>query len=422
MKKLFTLLVAASAFSSINAQLLTEDFNYTGAVVSVNGWIGTAAAPVPPAAPLIAISTTTGLTYTGFDGSAVGNAASLGASGEDLTKALPATVSTGKLYMTFMVKVSATTTTGDYITGFTSGGPTFFTNYNLRVYVKAVTGGIDFGVSRGSVTTAPATPAAFTGNVYNLNQTYLVTCRYEWLTGTTTDDVCSIYVHPTTPNLTEPAVMSASQSGSTGVTDGTISAIFIRQGTTANGVAAVVDGFRAAASWLTTIPVEMVSFSAKKAGTTNKLAWQTATELNNERFDVQRSNDGATFQTIGQVKGAGTSANVNNYEFMDETPAVGTNYYRLQQVDANGKTTTSKTVALNASGKGSVKVFPTLATDKLNVLTASDKEETFTITNLAGQTVLSGRVVNALDINISQLAKGNYILNIAGDAVQFSKQ
>ncbi len=170
------------------------------------------------------------------------------------------------------------------------------------------------------------------------------------------------------------------------------------------------------------IPVEMVSFSAKKAGNANKLAWQTATELNNQHFDVQRSTDGTTFQTIGQVKGAGTSANVNNYEYVDETPSVGTNYYRLQQVDYNGKTTMSKTVAVNTTGKGSAKVFPTLATDKINVLTTSDKEETFTITNLVGQTVLTGRMVNSLDINISQLAKGNYILQVAGDAVKFSKQ
>ncbi len=170
------------------------------------------------------------------------------------------------------------------------------------------------------------------------------------------------------------------------------------------------------------IPVEMVSFTAKKAGTTNKLAWQTATELNNQYFDVQRSTDGATFQTIGQVKGVGNSVALNNYEFMDEAPSLGTNYYRLQQVDYNGKTTTSKTVAVNTTGKGSAKVFPTLATDKINVLTTSDKEETFTITNMMGQTVLSGRMVNALDINVSQLAKGMYILQVAGDAVKFSKQ
>jgi Secretion system C-terminal sorting domain len=171
-----------------------------------------------------------------------------------------------------------------------------------------------------------------------------------------------------------------------------------------------------------TIPVELVNFTAKKSGNANKLAWQTASELNNNYFDVQRSTGGATFQNIGQVKGAGNSIALNNYEFMDETPTVGTNYYRLQQVDVNGKTTTSKTVAVNTGGKGSVNVFSTLATDKLNVLTTSEKEERFDIVNLVGQTVLSGRFTNATDINISQLAKGTYILHIAGEAVKFTKQ
>jgi hypothetical protein len=169
------------------------------------------------------------------------------------------------------------------------------------------------------------------------------------------------------------------------------------------------------------IPVEMVTFTGKKAGNANKLIWQTATELNNNYFDVQRSNDGATFQNIGQVKGSGNSAELKSYEFMDETPATGTNYYRLQQVDVNGKTTTSKVVSVNAGGKGNVKVFPTLATDKVQILTSSDKEEAFQIVNLAGQTVLSGQLTNSGEVTISQLAKGNYILHIAGEIVKFTK-
>jgi Secretion system C-terminal sorting domain len=170
------------------------------------------------------------------------------------------------------------------------------------------------------------------------------------------------------------------------------------------------------------IPVEMTSFTAKKVGSANKLAWQTATEINNYYFDVERSNDGATFQNIGKVKGVGNTNTLSNYDFMDENPLAGTNYYRLQQVDVNGKTTTSKTVAVNANGKGSVKVFPTLATDKLSVLTTSEKEEAYEIVNLVGQIVAQGRLTNSAEVQISQLAKGNYVLKIAGETVKFTKQ
>jgi hypothetical protein len=171
-----------------------------------------------------------------------------------------------------------------------------------------------------------------------------------------------------------------------------------------------------------TIPVELVSFTGKLNGKTTLLKWQTATELNNMGFNIQRSNDGSTFQNIGHVKGKDNSVALNSYDFMDETPSVGTNYYRLEQVDLNGKTTTSKTVAVNAGGKGSLKVFPTLATDKLSILTTSDKEEAYQIVNVMGQTVLTGRLVNSTDIAISQLVKGTYFLKVAGETVKFSKQ
>ena len=199
-------------------------------------------------------------------------------------------------------------------------------------------------------------------------------------------------------------------------------------GTTAIGAASTfstggtgrIDNFKVTYNGV--IPVEMVSFSAKKMGNANKLLWQTATELNNMGFNIQRCNDGATFQNIGHVKGNGNSVALNSYEFMDETPSVGTNYYRLEQMDLNGKTTISKTVAVNAGGKGSLKVFPTLATDKLSILTSSDKEEVYEIVNLMGQTVLTGRLVNSTDITISQFAKGAYLLKVAGETVKFSKQ
>jgi hypothetical protein len=412
MKKLFTLILTALVFTVANAQLLTEDVSFSGLMLSANGWITTGTYTGT------ALSTTTGpgLTYAGFDGSGVGNAVQLTPSGEDLAKPISAPQTSGSVYLTFMVNVSAVTTTvGGYITGLTSSTPT---TYNLRLFVKASGTGLDFGVSRSS-----GTPAVYTGNVYNLNQTYLVTCKYTFGTATAFDDMASIYVHPATPTLVEPAVMSATFSGGSAGADAVnINAIFARQGTAADAITAVVDGFRVATTWILTIPVEMTTFTAKKVGSANKLAWQTATEINNYYFDVERSNDGATFQNIGKVKGVGNTNTLSNYDFMDENPLAGTNYYRLQQVDVNGKTTTSKTVAVNSNGKGSVKVFPTLATDKLSVLTTSEKEEAFEIVNLAGQIVAQGRLTSSADVQISQLAKGNYVLKIAGDAVKFTKQ
>jgi hypothetical protein len=423
MKGIITLLAFTLALTSVNAQLLTEDFNFTGVVLGTNSWITTGTYTGP------ALSTTSGLTYAGFSGSGVGNAVAITANGEDLSKALPATVSSGKLYMTFMVNVSAAGSTADYFTGFTSGGPPA-TGYNLRIYVKNVAGGIDFGVSRGSITTVPATAANFTGNVYNLNQTYLITCKYEWISPGTADDACSIYIHPTTPASTEPVAMSATQSGSSGLADGNITSIFMRQGTAANAVAAVVDGFRVATTWSPTIPVEFVDFKAKKENTTAKLIWQTATELNNSHYGIERSLEGKTYEKIGEILGYGNSNQSRTYSFVDEKPNTGVNYYRLRQVDLDGKETVTKAVSVNFSKNTSMKVYPNIVKDNLVVdINAVDNTSELTIVNLLGQVVQSKKLENtegSISINISGLPNGFYLvrLNSKGNSMteRFEKQ
>ena len=410
MKRFITIsFIWVLAQMSFAQNLLTEDFTFSGAILGSNSWATTGTYTGP------ALSTGAGLTYAGFSGSAIGNGATLTANGEDLAKPLTSAVTTGKLYMTFMVNVSASSATGDYITGLTSG--TSFTNFNLRIYVKTVAGGIDFGVSRGSVTTAPATAAVFTGNTYNLNQTYLITCRYEFITPGTTDDVCSIFVHPTMPNLIEPATMSASQSGSTGTTDATsIGAIYISQGSAANLVAAVVDGFRVSTVWAATIPVELTNFTAQKANTAAKLIWSTATELNNARYDIERSSNGKTFNKIGEILGYGNSNQVKTYTFMDEKPNASINYYRLRQVDFDGKETISKAVSVNFDKNASIKVYPSVAKDKINIdITGDGGAADLSITNLLGQVVLTQKLPNTegpLSVNINELASGSYIVRI----------
>lgn len=87
------------------------------------------------------------------------------------------------------------------------------------------------------------------------------------------------------------------------------------------------------------LPVTLVSFAAQRQGTDGLLTWATASELRNAYFVVESSADGRTFQRLGQVTGAGTSALAHSYQFIDAnlgryaTPQV---YYRLRQVDTDG--------------------------------------------------------------------------------------
>lgn len=84
------------------------------------------------------------------------------------------------------------------------------------------------------------------------------------------------------------------------------------------------------------VPVELTSFSA--VGTKNgvQLNWETATEINNQRFEIERSNDSQNFTIVGFVNGKGTTTEKSSYSFIDKGVSEGKYYYRLKQVDYNG--------------------------------------------------------------------------------------
>ncbi len=84
------------------------------------------------------------------------------------------------------------------------------------------------------------------------------------------------------------------------------------------------------------LPVELTAFSAKSVNEGIKLEWQTASELNNDRFEIERSQDRNTFAVVGTVRGAGTTTEAQSYSFIDNTAQNGKFYYRLKQVDFDG--------------------------------------------------------------------------------------
>lgn len=84
------------------------------------------------------------------------------------------------------------------------------------------------------------------------------------------------------------------------------------------------------------LPVEMIYFTASLDDDDAVLEWATASELNNDRFEVERSLDGVNFELIGEVTGNGTTDIQQNYQYIDIAPRQGLNYYRLKQVDFDG--------------------------------------------------------------------------------------
>ena len=92
------------------------------------------------------------------------------------------------------------------------------------------------------------------------------------------------------------------------------------------------------------LPVELVAFSYQVSEGKVNLSWQTATETNNRGFEIQRSNDGTNWITIGFVEGNGTTTESNKYSFSDKPLVNGTYYYRLKQYDFNGRFEYSKII------------------------------------------------------------------------------
>ncbi len=86
----------------------------------------------------------------------------------------------------------------------------------------------------------------------------------------------------------------------------------------------------------TTIPVELVLFNAENIRDGVLLEWETATELNNLGFEIQRSTEGIEFFTVGFVSGHGTTTEQKNYSYADRDLDNGKYFYRLKQVDYDG--------------------------------------------------------------------------------------
>jgi hypothetical protein len=106
--------------------------------------------------------------------------------------------------------------------------------------------------------------------------------------------------------------------------------------------------------FVSSLPVELTSFTASTISESVVLDWQTATEINNYGFEVQRSvvsNQISEFETIGFVDGHGNSNSPNNYSFIDSDNLIGTVKYRLKQLDIDGAFEYSDVVTVELNGK-----------------------------------------------------------------------
>ena len=168
---------------------------------------------------------------------------------------------------------------------------------------------------------------------------------------------------------------------------------------------------------LSVLPVTLTSFSAKANLQNIDLAWSTASEKDNARFDVLRSGDGKTFAKIGEVKGAGTTDIANNYTFIDKNALPGVSYYQLSQVDFNGNATPSAIEAVKSNVAASNFKVATNKQEglvKLTVFAANEGKATFKIFDINGRKITDKELSLSKGYsNVSVPFNGNSGLHIA---------
>lgn len=173
------------------------------------------------------------------------------------------------------------------------------------------------------------------------------------------------------------------------------------------------------------VPIELMDFKARLAN--NKaieLTWQTASETNNRGFQIERSTDGESFTAINFVKGQGDSKTFKSYQFVDYQFVMNANnYYRLRQMDSDGKETVSKIVSVKTASKDKMMVAPNPAHTHIS-LNFEGEQGVLNIYDLVGKVVLT-KMINTNDaqlIDISMLATGHYILEITSNKQIFKEK
>ena len=175
------------------------------------------------------------------------------------------------------------------------------------------------------------------------------------------------------------------------------------------------------------LPVELVDFEVSQVANTALLEWTSATEINTEVYEIERSVDGAVFEVIGEKEAAGNSQQAISYTFTDGKPLEGRNYYRLRMVDADGSFGYSEVRTLTFEAKAlTLAAYPNpFSSDFMVTFTTEQKGAAqISIFDAAGKQIHSQQIekvvpgVNTTKIvPASNLAQGLYIMTLTQNGV-----
>ncbi len=161
------------------------------------------------------------------------------------------------------------------------------------------------------------------------------------------------------------------------------------------------------------LPIELLEFEVFQEGANVVAEWKTASELNNDFFTLERSEDANNWKTIIEMKGAGTTNETTSYQTFDENPIRGIAYYRLKQTDFDGQFSYSPIKLVDTKFDSDIKVYPNPSSGIFNISGVESDDVIISVLNILGQQVpFSINEEDGIQVDLCDGPAGVYIVKV----------
>lgn len=167
------------------------------------------------------------------------------------------------------------------------------------------------------------------------------------------------------------------------------------------------------------LPTQLNYFVGYRDAMQNELIWETASEINSDYFNLEKSSDGLYWKVIGTVKAKGTSYSTSTYNFSDRHESSETNYYRLSQIDLNGDNNFSKIVSIQSETNTELLIYPNPTEGNFTIeLSPKHTFHSINILNASGKIINKIEIGDTFSINLQlPLQNGIYFIQAEGEGI-----
>jgi hypothetical protein len=169
------------------------------------------------------------------------------------------------------------------------------------------------------------------------------------------------------------------------------------------------------------LPIELLTFDGETLGRVNRIFWNTQSEINNDHFVLEHSADAISFSELASINAAGNGGSPSSYDYYDQHPFNGINFYRLKQVDADGSFSYSQIISLekHADLDAVPLIYPNPTTGIFNVglFASEDCKVEIEVFNNVGQQIQSMQMEmhpgdNNFPVDLITFDRGVYTVKI----------